>query len=354
MKEGFSTDGGANRYQMNKGRSGGNISVAISDQTVHICDNNTGVFHTYKSNIESKLYIYTSKGRDTIHIKTDHPLTKPFIVSVETCGSGKLVTSVYDPLLKVNLHPLRNVDLFIPAADASSYEHHISSIKKWNEDNRKADGFIKRIKRKIVYFFGRDLKLRKPSAYWEEIKTTLFENNRKKDKSIYIKPYYSTSESDLRMLESLAMPADILLRYQEGYPLDKYFVGTWQHAAIYYRNGKLIDAMGNGTYMRTLTQFGEADGILLLRINGISPVEADKALTYAFEQVGKSYSVDFDDCTDEEYCSGLIIHALQFAGVLSKHQFKGHSVKPDDLLRLDRIQVIWTNRTDLLQISLRA
>lgn len=355
MKDGFTDHRGNYSYQIQDDREGGYVSVFICPETVFIRDTHTHKVQSFKlPGANDEMEINTGSGNDVIHIFCTNTLSKPVSVHINVKGKGKMVTACNDPFLHVSFNLSRESDLYLRGDDPVTYESNIEAIRKWNERNRKVDGLLKRIKRKMVYFFGRDMKIRKPfficNGFWKKRN-----RNQTADESANQEyPGYFTTTYHLAELESLAAPADILLRYQDGYPFDRFFVGTWQHAAIYYGQAKVIDAMGNGTYMRTLSQFAEADGIVLLRIEGISQKESNKVLAYALEQVGKSYSVDFNDSVCEQYCSGLVIHALQYAGIMRNDYFRNHAVHPDDLLKLEKMKVVWTNRSDLLKASLRA
>jgi cell wall-associated NlpC family hydrolase len=211
---------------------------------------------------------------------------------------------------------------------------------------------LKKLKRKFVYFFGRDLRFKRPLLPEKMIRKIMAMATPPPPGSDPDKVHYYSTRAHLDELDALARPGDILLRYQDGYLFDKYFVGTWQHAGLYLKKGKVIDAMGNGTYLRTLDQFGEADGIVLMRIRQLSRQQAHRALAYAFEQIGKSYSVDFNDDITEQYCSGLIVNAYKFAEVLPADYLRNKAIHPDDLLQLPRLEIIWTNRKDLLKKSM--
>jgi hypothetical protein len=341
-------------YRISQCASGGNITISLNEDEIKIQDNLTGFTTNFSAADFSVLSIETSFGNDVIHIRSNDNLQKPYSVYIYSKGLPKLITGCKNTLVNIQVMHDSEQDLMLPDDNTATYEANVEKIRLWNENSRKADGIFKSIKRKLVYFFGRDLKFKRPFLYWDYIRKIFLTANTAIENRDVTANNYFTNSKHLSELESIAHPCDILLRYQDGYPFDKYFVGTWQHAGLYYRKGKVIDAMGKGTYLRSMEQFCEADGIVLLRISGISAEQEEQALSYAFEQVGKSYSVDFNDNISEQYCSGLIINSLKYAGVLNRDYYKGKTIHPDDLLKIEQSEIIWTNRPDLLKMSLRA
>lgn len=340
-------------YLQHSGRNDENITVAIGEKEIKIKDHLSHTIKVLSRNQHRKLSIDTGKGNDIFHIETKGHLSNHFSVDINAKEGHKLIIGTNDPMLLLKLNHEDNRNLVLPDNQPGTYEKYVEKIQRWNESNRKADGFIKSIKRKLVYFFGRDLKFRQPFSLKDKIKKLFFFILNSK---VIIHPaetgYYTTGEH-LKQLEAIARPGDILLRYQQGYLFDKYFVGTWQHAGLYYKKAKVIDAMGNGTYVRSIEQFAEADGMLLLRINDLTNDQINQAISYTFEQIGKSYSVDFNNNISEQYCSGLIINAYKYAGVLSTNYKRRAVVYPDDLLKIHNSTIIWTNRPDLLKRSLQ-
>jgi hypothetical protein len=330
-----------------------NITVSISEATIEIQDHLSATVNVLPQNKHREISIEPGRGNDIIHIVSKGKLSTPFSVFIDAKGGHKLIVGSNDPMLQLQVNHANEEDLVLPDDDPETYERYAGKIQQWNESNRKEDGYFKGIKRKVVYFFGRDLQFKRPFAVEEKFKKWFPLINLGQTDIFLPGCSYYTSSEHLSNLEAIAKQGDILLRYQDGYPFDKYFVGTWQHAGLYYKKGKVIDAMGNGTYLRTIEQFGEADGIVLLRIKYLSDEQARRALCYAFEQIGKSYSVDFDDNTSEQYCSGLIINAYKYAGVLHSSYRKGGAIHPDDLLKLDDAEILWTNRPKLLKLSLK-
>lgn len=329
------------------------MTVSISEIAIEIKDHLSASVRVLPQNNYRTINIETGKGNDIIHIISKGILHAPYSVNIDAGGGHKLIIGSNDPMLQLQVNHADEEDLVLPDDRSETYEQYADKIQQWNESNRKEDGYFKSLKRKLVYFFGRDLQFRRPFAVEEKLKKW-FPLSNLGQTDVFLAGYgYYTNREHLTMLESVAQPGDILLRYQDGYPFDKYFVGTWQHAGLYYRKGKVIDAMGNGTYLRTIEQFGEADGIVLLRIKQLSHEQVHRALSYSFEQIGKSYSVDFDDNTCEQYCSGLVINAYKYAGVLHPHYKKGEAIHPDDLLKLHDAEILWTNRPKLLKMSLK-
>lgn len=329
------------------------ITVALSDEGVEIKDHLKYTSSRFSPPPDGCIHIDTGKGNDIIHIEVNGLLKRAFTVYIDASGGDKLIVGTRHPKVQLQVTHADEKDIVLPDDRESTYEHFAQRIRQWNECNRKGDGLFKKLKRRFIYFFGRDLRFKRPFIVEKLIRTWVapalsFSNHTDPDKV-----HYYSSRTHLEELEALACPGDILLRYQDGYPFDRYFVGTWQHAGIYYKKGLVIDAMGNGTYLRTLEQFGEADGLVLMRIRDISRKQVHRALAYAFEQIGKSYSVDFNDNIAEQYCSGLIVNAYKFAGVLPTGFFSNKAIHPDDLLQLPNLKIIWTNRNDLLRQSMK-
>lgn len=341
-------------YRIDQRDSAGNITISFINDKIEIQDNLSGFKWKISAGNNRELYIETSNGNDIIHIRSKGILQNPFTVYIHAKGLPKLITGCKNPQVNIQVMHDSEQDMLLPDDYPATYEVNVEKIRLWNERLRKPDGVLKRIKRKLVYFFGRDLRFKREFFNWDFFRKIFMPSNLSVVINNNTAATNFTDFNQLSELVSVAHPGDILLRYQDGYPFDKYFVGTWQHAGLYIRNGKVIDAMGNGTYLRAIEQFGEADGIVLLRISRISAEQVERTIAYAFEQIGKSYSVDFDDNINEQYCSGLIINALKFAGVLNRDYYKGQVVHPDDLLKIPQSEIIWTNRPDLLKRSLRA
>ena len=57
-------------------------------------------------------------------------------------------------------------DMLLPDDYPATYEVNVEKIRLWNERLRKPDGVLKRIKRKLVYFFGCDLRVKRESFNW--------------------------------------------------------------------------------------------------------------------------------------------------------------------------------------------
>ena len=331
------------------GPKDGNFTVSISGSVIEILDHLSNNQNLLPAPPSRKIHITTGGGNDIIHIISNGQLQEEFFVNIDAGGGNKLIVGTQDPMIKLQVEHADENDLILPDNLPGTYECYEKKIQQWNETNRNPDGLWKSIKRRLVYFFGRDLKFRRPFIFEERIRRGLCSLHLHKVDQAPLKNNYFTTRQQVDELEAIARPGDILLRYQDGYPFDRYFVGVWQHAGLYRKRGQVIDAMGNGTYLRTMDAFAEADGILLLRINGVSKEQVQQALAYAFEQIGKWYSVDFDDNIAEQYCSGLIVNAYKFAGVLEAGYRRGESIHPDDLLKLPGVEIIWTNRPDLLK-----
>lgn len=330
----------------------GHITLSISEKKIEVRDD---LHHTVSSLAPSAgetLHIETGEGAGIVHLETNGPLSDPLTVQIDACSGDAMIVGTPDPKVELKVNARKSHCLVLPDDDEETYREYALRIKEWNEKHRKKDGWGKGLKRRLVYFFGRDLRFKRPLAIEKKLRQWVpLVNNESEDLGI---PFYYTTRANLDELESLARPGDILLRYQDGYPLDRFFVGTWQHAGLYWKKGYVIDAMGPGTYLRTLDQFGESDGIALLRLSGTTETETHRALSYAFEQIGKYYSVDFDEHTSEQYCSGLVVNAYIFAGRLPVGYGHHATIRPDDLLQLPGVEVIWTNRDDLLQRSRKA
>lgn len=331
------------------GPKDGNFTVSISGSVIKILDHLSNNQNLLPVPPSRNIHITSGSGNDIIHIISNGNLQEAFFINIDAGGGNKLIIGTQDPMIKLQVDHADENDLVLPDSLPGTYERYEKKIKQWNETNRNPDGLWKSIKRRLVYFFGRDLKFRRPFIFEERIRRGLYSLLLHKEDKAPLKINYFTTPQQVEELEGIARPGDILLRYQDGYPFDRYFVGVWQHAGLYRKKGQVIDAMGNGTYLRTMDAFAEADGILLLRINSVSNQQAQQALAYAFEQIGKWYSVDFDDNIAEQYCSGLIVNAYKFAGVLEAGYRRGESIHPDDLLKLPGVEIIWTNRPDLLK-----
>lgn len=334
-------------------RKDDHITITISDDLVEIKDHLKNTCTRFAAPPGRRLHIDTGKGNDIIQVETKGHLKHPFTLYIDASGGDKLIIGTRNPRLQLQVIHADEHDIVLPDDQEYTYEHFARRICQWNESNRKGEGLLKKLKRKFVYFFGRDLRFKRPFLPEKMIRKYMAKAIHLPPGSIPDKVHYYSTRAHLDELEALARPGDILLRYQDGYLFDKYFVGTWQHAGLYLKKGKVIDAMGNGTYLRTMDQFGEADGIVLMRIRQLSRHQAHRALAYAFEQIGKSYSVDFDDDITEQYCSGLIVNAYKFAEVLPADYLHNKAIHPDDLLQLPRLDIIWTNRKDLLKKSMR-
>lgn len=330
------------------GRKDENITIAISENEIALQDHQEGSVTVFQHTPERNFTLETGKGNDIIHIVSKGDLLKPCSINIIKKEGHKFIIGSPDPMVHINLDHSNEQDLVLPDDQPATYEYYEKKIRQWNENNRKKDGLFKNIKRKLVYLFGRDLRFKRPFPFENRMRKWL---NRVKlfkvDASTAATEYFTTREH-IDQLEKIARPGDILLRYQEGYPFDKYLVGTWQHAGLYFKKGLVVDAMGNGTYLRTMNEFGKADGIVLIRIEHISERQVQLALSYAFEQIGKSYSVDFDDGFTEQYCSGLVVNAYKYSGTLGSGYMQHEAIHPDDLLRLPNSRILWTNRKDLL------
>lgn len=328
------------------------LTISVSEQDIELLDHHDGSVKVYPHNAGRNFTLEPGTGNDIIHVVSKGDLNSPVSVNIEPKDGHKLIVGSPDPRLKLHVQHPGNGDLVIPDDSPVTYERYAGKIRQWNERNRKKDGILKSIKRKLVYLFGRDLRFRRPFLIEKKIMDWLSRINFFKAAAYPTGISYFTTREHLDKLEQIARPGDILLRYQDGYPFDKYFVGTWQHAGLYLKKGHVIDAMGNGTYLRTMDEFGEADGIVLVRIENMTDRQIQLALSYAFEQIGKSYSVDFDDNSTEQYCSGLVINACKYCGVLKAGYRQYESIHPDDLLTLPNSRILWTNRPDLVNKSL--
>jgi hypothetical protein len=335
------------------GQKDENVTVSISDSFIEIQDNRSNRCRVLPAPTLRSLHITAGNGKDVIHVKTRERLQKAFNVQIDTRGGNKLIIGTQDPMVSVQVKHMEENVLVLPDNKTSTYERYEPKIRLWNEANRCRDGRWKSIKRRLVYFFGRDLKFQFPLLVNEKIKRYFGMLHLTGADSTILKNNYFTTREHMDELNAVARPGDILLRYQKGYPFDRYFVGVWQHAGLYLKNDQVIDAMGNGTYLRMMEEFGEADGIVLLRINEASAEQIHLALAYTFEQIGKWYNVDFDDNIEEQYCSGLIVNAWKFSGLLDAGYRHGELIYPDDLLKLPGIKIIWTNRPDLVKRSLK-
>ncbi|MFZ1784523.1 MAG: YiiX/YebB-like N1pC/P60 family cysteine hydrolase [Ferruginibacter sp.] len=327
------------------------VTVSISDTVIELHDHRSNSRRVLPAPVLRRLQINTGKGNDVIHVKTREPLQQPFAVNIDAHGANKFIVGTSDPMVSLQVtHEPENL-LVLPDDRAATYERYEPGIRRWNEANRCRDSWFKSIRRRLVYFFGRDLNFRLTPILTEKMKRFLAWLP---GHTVPVAPpqnTYFTTPQHIAELNSMAHPGDILLRYQAGYPFDRYFVGVWQHAGFYLRRGRVIDAMGNGIYLRSMEAFAEADGLVLLRMSTATAGQLHQALAYAFEQIGKWYNVDFDDNISEQYCSGLIINAFKFAGILDAGYRHGESIHPDDLLQLPGLHLVWTNRPDLLKSS---
>lgn len=327
------------------------VTVSISDTVIELHDHRSNSRRVLPAPVLRRLQITTGKGKDVIHVKTNGPLQQPFSVHIDAHGADKFIVGTPDTMISMQVkHENKNL-LVLPDDRAATYERYEPRIRQWNEANRCRDSWFKSIRRRLVYFFGRDLKFPSPPLLTEKMRRF---SGWLPGHAVPAAPpqnKYFTTPQHVTQLNSIAHAGDILLRYQAGYPFDRYFVGVWQHAGFYLRRGLVIDAMGNGIYLRTMEAFAEADGLVLLRMSTATADQLHRALAYAFEQIGKWYNVDFDDNISEQYCSGLIVNALKFAGLLDAGYRHGESIHPDGLLQLPGLHLVWTNRPDLLKSS---
>jgi uncharacterized protein YycO len=390
----------AGTLNIKTGKKDDNISVSIEQDNIVIEDNITHEKQSLPNKNIKEIRIDTGEGNDTIHLSVPSKSAAP-IVKIFPGEGNDIVIGGNAADVKKDKN-----DLVISGDTLKDMDDNIDKIKKFNVETGEKDSTLKAAQRKVVYAFGRDMKFRLPEKddvkqYADTVKDNISANNDQalnrlhefghtvkdihagkaelstdtvKDIAGSIKSdikanqardlsqikdldakrnEFKTTKDELDYLKKIARPGDVLLRFQKGYPLDKVLVGTWQHAAIYVKDGNIIDAMGDGTDKRKLDKFGEADGIVLIRLKNTPENKVNKALTYAYEQIGKSYDINFSDNEKAQYCSGLVSRSLKHAGLApdsfgKDEKGKDGMVKPDLLLALPESEIVWTNRPDLL------
>ena len=329
-------------YVVRTGKKDDNITVKVNADNVEIKDNVTHESSTL--NKPKKVSLLTEGGNDVINVNLPPGKAKGLPKIDIFPGDGNDFVMGEGRCVKVYKE---KGDLVLPSGDRKTLEKNVDKIKEFNNSIKEEESTLHKAKRSGVYLVGRDSKLPSAAGVYDSAKYLKGgEVIKALDRLSASRQEFSITPEQIADIKSKVQPGDIMLRFQKGYPIDKLTVGHWQHAGIYEADGNVVDSMGVGVDRRPIEKFLEADQVIVLRMKGKKPEDIDKALEYALTQVGKGYNIEFDNTTKEQYCSGLVKNALEYAGVIPIDFFGQKIVKPDMLQTLPGLEVVWNNRPD--------
>lgn len=157
-------------------------------------------------------------------------------------------------------------------------------------------------------------------------------------------------------IKSMLRPGDILLETNNFYPGWQIaervaFGSSWTHSAMYVGDGHVIDS-GTKDYVAELDvdDFLSAFHIAVLRPRYQSAADADGAVKYCRQMLGRPYDYDFDQSNDNElYCAELIYNALQHQTTkmdIPMLKLRGKDVvAPNAFLQSPQIDLLWTSNS---------
>lgn len=168
---------------------------------------------------------------------------------------------------------------------------------------------------------------------------------------VYDPGTYEVTAKEIREIEYIIQPGDILLRGYIHY-LDGYFIPSkFSHAAIATGNKTIIHAVAEGVIEEDILRFCQCDSVVILRPR-VPYGDKLKAVEYAKEHIGCSYDFEFNPNTEDTYfCTELVYWCYKDKIDVEPHivtklfgLLKKYTIVPDEYLRSQKLDIVYTTR----------
>lgn len=144
------------------------------------------------------------------------------------------------------------------------------------------------------------------------------------------------TEQDLKKAKSVLKKGDVILVGGLKRLSSLAIRGQVTHAILYTGWNCAIHSIADGVVTIHLHDLlCEYDTMVVLRHKKANRSKIKKAISYAFDKIGKPYNFEFNLKKDRFYCTELVYHAFKSAGLEIEIKNKNKIIRPVDLIGKD-------------------